>query len=63
MDLEQWINQEIELGNIDNDGKPLKCQFCGCKDFKQSGGYEEYTVTCDNCKKTVGHWAYGSWSL
>lgn len=35
-----------------------------------SGGYnmpqgfiEEYDVVCENCKETIGHWAYGSFDI
>tara|TARA_R110000851_G_scaffold233479_1_gene386049 strand:+ start:475 stop:795 length:321 start_codon:yes stop_codon:yes gene_type:complete len=60
----------IKEGYIAEDGHPKKC-VCGCTEFKQvnqtygEGWIEEYSLECKNedCLKTVGHWAYGNWTV
>lgn len=66
--FDEHHKKQIEKGFITEDGTPLKCE-CGCEDFKQVNRYygvgciEEYSLQCENenCKKIVGHWAYGNW--
>jgi len=66
--MENYINDMIRQGYIDKDGTPLKCQ-CGCTDFEMSDEYycpyglEEYSLKCNKCGITVGHWAFGYWQV
>ena len=59
----------IQDGYIGNDGYPLKCVFCDSTDLNHERLYEnnqyvvEIDVTCNNCKKGTGNWAYGYWRL
>lgn len=61
---------QIKRGFIDKNYAPIKCPFCKCKEIEtyetfihDQGFIEEYWVRCKNCKKHLGVWAYGSWSL
>jgi len=66
--MEANIKEQIRLGYISENGKPLKCE-CGSIDFKQVNQYygegyiEEYSLECKNeeCLKIVGHWSFGHW--
>lgn len=68
--FEDYIKEQIKEGYIAEDGHPKKCE-CGCTEFNQvnqtygEGWIEEYSLECKNedCLKTVGHWAYGNWTV
>jgi hypothetical protein len=63
----EYIEQQIKDGYITEYGKPLKCQFCDNRDFKQGNIYKEegyvveYSIVCQCCGRIIGTWAYGSW--
>lgn len=69
--FERDINKQIKKGYLGKDLEPLKCPFCDCEKietyetFYSDGNYilEEYWVRCAECKKHVGTWSYGGWSL
>ncbi len=67
--FEEYINEHIKLGYIDENLTPLKCLNCNSKNFKNKTivqdehGIMEYDVICVDCKNIVGHWAYGNWML
>ena len=68
-DMETYIADRIARGLIDADGKPLKCEFCGSRNFETTDimagpmGWEEYTLICADCRELAGHWSYGSWAI
>lgn len=67
-EMERYVKEQIEKGYTNEEGKPLKCQYCESTDFDEDHIYESYyvvekIVTCKTCKNVIGHWSYGSWEL
>jgi len=57
---------EYNLGFVNGDGSPKRCWSCGGENFRTSFHSDnrievERNVTCNDCKKDVGHWSYGNW--
>lgn len=67
-ELKKYIEDQIKLGYILEDGTPVKC-YCGHKDFEMVNEYggehgiEEYELKCKKCGEIVGTWAYGHWQI
>ena len=65
----EYMENQVNTGYIDNNGRPLKCQYCEGTEFKYVNehycqyGLEEYEFECKSCGKIVGHWAYGYWMV
>lgn len=68
-DYGEYLQEQVDMGFIREDGRPVKCFNCESMDLVQGnvwheGSYiVEYTLICNTCKKQVGHWAYGSWQV
>ena len=67
-ELEQYKNDLIKNGYKAEDGKPLKCRFCDCKELESRNeiveggiGTVEFDCFCSKCGKKVGSWSYGCW--
>ena len=67
--FKRYIKKQIKDGYINEDLAPLKCPFCDCKKLEEyQTFYENHMpiekwIRCTNCKKDVGIWSYGGWSL
>jgi hypothetical protein len=69
MDFEEYIEQQIKDGYINERLEPLKCPMCESDNLRtnneefENGGIIEYDSECGDCGHKVGHWAYGSWDI
>jgi len=68
IEYEKYIQKRINNGEIDGNGQPLKCPYCGSKEFDTRNeifqaphGTIEFEQYCVRCNKKIGYWAYGSW--
>lgn len=70
-----YVDHLISEGLIAEDGTPLKCQYCGGKEFTEYD-YDyldycygvgimllEYKLKCNYCGKDVGYWVGGHWDI
>lgn len=61
------MNEYFDSENYYPDGCPKKCKYCGCEDITSrveaiDGGHvSESSLSCWECSKPVGYWAYGSY--
>lgn len=61
--FEEYYQKQIDDGYIQEDGYPLKCQFCDSTNLDWKCNLEEKEVKCHDCGKLVGYWAYGNWTV
>lgn len=67
--IDDYVKWKMAKGYIDDEGYPIKCQYCGCKSKIDTetvdtiNGFTcEEKAICKNCGKEIGYWAYGSWN-